>query len=149
MDDGSSRAFFLSSRSDAGRAAVVDRTRQLGLRDAGTFEQSGGQPAIGRRVSQQGEVVAVYGHRSAGLVLSLLGILKAGAAFLILDPGYPAARLVKMLETAKPDGFVLLEAAGEPGESWKTLLSGTRSNARSTLPQSTEALEKVFSGTPS
>ncbi|HEY7768733.1 amino acid adenylation domain-containing protein, partial [Longimicrobium sp.] len=40
-----------------------------------------------------GDVVAVYAHRSAALVRALLGAWKAGAAFAILDPAYPAARL--------------------------------------------------------
>jgi amino acid adenylation domain-containing protein len=58
------------------------------------------------------DVVAVYGHRSAGLVLALLGIMKAGAAFLILDPVYPASRLTHMITAADPRGMITLEAAG-------------------------------------
>jgi amino acid adenylation domain-containing protein len=60
-----------------------------------------------------GDVVAIYGHRSAGLVVALLAIMKARAAFLILDPGYPARRLLSMLEDAAPRGLIRLEAAGE------------------------------------
>ncbi|HYY42007.1 MAG TPA: condensation domain-containing protein, partial [Pyrinomonadaceae bacterium] len=37
----------------------------------------------------RGDVVAVYAHRSAALVWTLLGILKAGAAFVLLDAAYP------------------------------------------------------------
>jgi amino acid adenylation domain-containing protein len=44
-----------------------------------------------------GEVVAVYGERSAETVAGLLGALQAGAAYLPLDPTYPAARLAHML----------------------------------------------------
>ncbi|HEX6039981.1 non-ribosomal peptide synthetase, partial [Longimicrobium sp.] len=36
-----------------------------------------------------GDVVAIHGHRSAALVRALLGTLRAGAAFLVLDPAYP------------------------------------------------------------
>ncbi len=39
---------------------------------------------------QPKDVVAIYAHRSAALALALLGILKAGAVFVILDPAYPA-----------------------------------------------------------
>src|SRR5262249_9760353 len=41
-----------------------------------------------------GDVVAVYAHRSAGLIWAIMGILKSGGAFLILDPSYPAERLI-------------------------------------------------------
>ena len=69
----------------------------------------------------QGDRVAVYAHRSAPLALALLGALKAGAAFTILDPAYPAARLTEILVAAAPRGFLRLEAAGAlPGalEEW-------------------------------
>jgi amino acid adenylation domain-containing protein len=58
------------------------------------------------------EVVAIYASRSPELVLALLGILKAGSAFMILDPSYPSTRLVEMLQIAKPCGFIHLEEAG-------------------------------------
>jgi amino acid adenylation domain-containing protein len=58
-----------------------------------------------------GDVVAIYAHRSAPLVVSLLGVLKAGAAFLILDPAYPSSRLIDYLTIAKPKGLLQLEAA--------------------------------------
>ena len=41
------------------------------------------------------EVVAVFAHRDASLVWALLGVLKTGAVFSILDPAYPAARLLE------------------------------------------------------
>lgn len=61
---------------------------------------------------KKGDVVAVYGHRSAPLVVAILGILKAGAAFTILDPAYPAARLIDCLRIAQPRGWIQIEAAG-------------------------------------
>ena len=61
---------------------------------------------------QRGEIVAVYAHRSPALVWSLLGISKAGAAYLILDPAYPPARLQAYLELAQPRALLRLEAAG-------------------------------------
>jgi amino acid adenylation domain-containing protein/non-ribosomal peptide synthase protein (TIGR01720 family) len=47
-------------------------------------------------------VVGVCMERSAQLVIALLGAMKAGGAYLPLDPGYPAERLNYMLEDAKP-----------------------------------------------
>ena len=55
---------------------------------------------IGRGVGPE-SVVAVALPRSIEMVVGLLGILKAGAAYLPLDPDYPAARLAHLLEKAE------------------------------------------------
>lgn len=47
-------------------------------------------------------VVAVCVERSIEMVAGLLGILKAGAGYLPLDPTYPSERLAYMLEDAAP-----------------------------------------------
>ena len=47
-------------------------------------------------------LVGVCATRSAGMVAALLGVLKAGGAYLPLDPGYPADRLEYMLADARP-----------------------------------------------
>src|SRR5258708_40050382 len=48
------------------------------------------------------QIVAVALPRSAELVVCLLAILKSGAAYLPLDPDYPADRIAFMLADAKP-----------------------------------------------
>ncbi|MFF3444290.1 amino acid adenylation domain-containing protein [Streptosporangium sp. NPDC002721] len=47
-----------------------------------------------------GALVAVCAERSAELVTGLLGVLKTGAAYVPLDPDYPADRLAFMLSDA-------------------------------------------------
>lgn len=47
-------------------------------------------------------VVALALPRSAGLVVALLAVIKAGAAYLPLDPSYPAERLEYMIRDAGP-----------------------------------------------
>ncbi|MFD3534691.1 amino acid adenylation domain-containing protein [Streptomyces sp. NPDC058664] len=49
-----------------------------------------------------GAVVAVALPRSADLVVALAAVLRAGAAYLPLDPGYPADRIAFMLDDARP-----------------------------------------------
>ncbi|MFP5287403.1 MAG: non-ribosomal peptide synthetase, partial [Thermoanaerobaculia bacterium] len=47
------------------------------------------------------ERVAVCMERSPALVAALLGVLKAGGAYIPLDPGYPADRLAWVLEDSR------------------------------------------------
>ena len=55
-------------------------------------------------------------ERSPEMVIGLLGILKAGAAYLPLDPGYPAERLAFMLADAQ--AAVLVTQSGLPERLW-------------------------------
>ena len=43
-------------------------------------------------------VVGIYTERSIGMLVGLLGVLKAGGAYLPLDPSFPKDRLASMLE---------------------------------------------------
>lgn len=45
-----------------------------------------------------GSIVAVYTHRSLDTVVAMLAVLKAGAAFVPIDPMYPDDRIAHMLE---------------------------------------------------
>ncbi|HYG64397.1 MAG TPA: amino acid adenylation domain-containing protein, partial [Thermoanaerobaculia bacterium] len=59
-----------------------------------------------------GDLVAVWAHRGAALAWALLGIVKAGAAFTILDPAYPTPRLIEVLRIARPRGLLRIDGAG-------------------------------------
>ncbi|MDU9026179.1 non-ribosomal peptide synthetase [Pseudomonas corrugata] len=54
--------------------------------------------------------VAICMDRSTDMVAALLGILKSGAAYVPLDPDYPADRLAYMLENSAP-AVVLIQRA--------------------------------------
>ncbi len=47
---------------------------------------------------QREDRVALYAHRSATLVVGVMGILKAGATFTVIDPAYPIERQVGLEE---------------------------------------------------
>ncbi|MEU2396298.1 amino acid adenylation domain-containing protein, partial [Streptomyces sp. NPDC007369] len=65
------------------------------------------------------QTVAVALPRSVESVVAVLGVLKAGAAYLPVDPAYPAARIAYMLEDARPalmvdDPALVTEVSGWP-----------------------------------
>jgi amino acid adenylation domain-containing protein len=59
------------------------------------------------------EIVAVCGPRSPETIAAVLGVLKASAAFLLLDPKLPAARLAQMIADC---GVKRILTAGVPEE---------------------------------
>ncbi|MFD6906868.1 amino acid adenylation domain-containing protein [Streptomyces sp. NPDC060077] len=76
-------------------AAIAGRLREAGL--------------------AEGDLVAVHGPRGAGLVAALLGVLGAGAGFVVLDPAEPAARLAEQVRTAGVRGWIAVTApSGAP-----------------------------------
>jgi len=97
---------------------------------------------IGRRLRRLGagreDRVGIYMERSCSLPAALLGILKAGAAFVPLDPAYPQARIAEMMDDARLGWLVadrsvaalppellagraivwMDDVAGESGQGW-------------------------------
>ncbi len=50
--------------------------------------------------------VAIYGHPSASSVVAMLAVLRAGAAWVGLDPTWPPARTRQVIELARPAALV-------------------------------------------
>ena len=68
------------------------------------------------------EPVGISMERSLELVVGLVGILRAGAAYVPIDPGYPADRVAFMVEDSGVsvllDAATLADASGE-GQHWE------------------------------
>ncbi|MEM7051549.1 MAG: amino acid adenylation domain-containing protein [Acidobacteriota bacterium] len=87
--------------------AVIDADgRELSFRE---LDQRAGRLAFELRQQRVGleSVVGVCLERSADLVVALLAVLKAGGAYLPLDPDYPAERLAAMLGDASAAALIL------------------------------------------
>jgi amino acid adenylation domain-containing protein/non-ribosomal peptide synthase protein (TIGR01720 family) len=99
------------ARAAPERVAVVDRE---GAFTYGELEAAANRLArhLLRGGVRPGDVVAVYGHRSAALVWAVMAALKAGATLLVLDPAQPPARQVATLRPARPRAWLHLGAAG-------------------------------------
>ncbi|MGW5861287.1 non-ribosomal peptide synthetase [Streptomyces sp. NPDC055239] len=66
-----------------------------------------------------GQVVGLHCGRTAELMVGIWGVLKAGAAYLPLDPGQPAGRLASIVEEARP-ALILGDVPDPPGP-WLSL----------------------------
>eukprot|EP01116_Phalansterium_solitarium_P003577 TRINITY_DN1439_c0_g1_i1.p1 TRINITY_DN1439_c0_g1~~TRINITY_DN1439_c0_g1_i1.p1 ORF type:complete len:1931 (+),score=838.25 TRINITY_DN1439_c0_g1_i1:91-5883(+) len=80
------------------------------------------------------DVIGLYGHRSPAVVWAIVGILKAGAAYTMMDPAYPVSRIVTCLDIAKPRGWIAIGAAGDIPSELDTYLSSLGLLCRLVLP---------------
>lgn len=62
---------------------------------------------------KRGDVVMIYSSRGVDLMVCVMGVLKAGATFSVIDPAYPPARQNIYLGVAKPRGLIVIRAAGQ------------------------------------
>jgi amino acid adenylation domain-containing protein len=83
---------------DAVAVVFGDRTMTYGELDRRAGQLAG---RLRRLAVAPESVVAVFLERSPEMVIALLGVLKAGGAYLPLDPSYPNDRLRYMLEDAR------------------------------------------------
>ncbi len=71
--------------------------------------------ALVRRGLPAGTLVPLVAARSEALIVAILGVLRAGAAFVPLDPSLPVPRLRLLLETVAPQ--LLLRTPGVPDDA--------------------------------
>lgn len=78
---------------------------------------------------QRGEVVMVYAYRGVDLVVAVMGILKAGATFSVIDPAYPPERQNIYLDVARPRALINIakatKDAGELSDIVRTFINET------------------------
>ncbi|WP_155742134.1 AMP-binding protein, partial [Pseudomonas fluorescens] len=70
--------------------------------------------------------VAVCAERSLDMIVGLLGVLKAGAAYVPIDPAHPAERMAFMLQDSQPRALLTQSALSLPSGDLPLLLLDTR-----------------------
>jgi L-aminoadipate-semialdehyde dehydrogenase len=92
------------------------------------------------------DCVGIYGHRSPAVVVAILGILKAGASYCMMDPKYPADRINICLDIANIKGWIEIDAAGKPPVEVNTHLDAANLLYRCALPPTdSEHMGALFS----
>ncbi|MER5795689.1 amino acid adenylation domain-containing protein [Streptomyces sp. NPDC001980] len=96
---GLAELFEARARAHPAATAVTDREQSL---DYATLDRRANRlaHALVARAVRPGDVVGLHARRTCDLAVGILGILKAGAAYLPLDPGQPRERLAAMVEDA-------------------------------------------------
>ncbi|MFF8096870.1 amino acid adenylation domain-containing protein [Streptomyces sp. NPDC016675] len=135
---GIAELFEAHAQEHGGQVAVADTERSL---DYATVERRANRlaHALVARSVRPGDVVGLHAGRYCDLVVGILGILKAGAAYLPLDPAQPRDRLAGMVEDAacpvvlsdqgdeseRPEGWLVLAAVEAEGPEDERAPSGT------------------------
>ncbi|WFU79161.1 LLM class flavin-dependent oxidoreductase [Bradyrhizobium sp. CIAT3101] len=82
------------------KVALVDGSRSLTYRELDRRANHVAQALIADGAKPD-QMVGIYVERSAEMMIGLLGILKAGAAYVPMDPSYPDERIALMLEDSR------------------------------------------------
>ncbi|MFE2244208.1 amino acid adenylation domain-containing protein [Streptomyces virginiae] len=91
--------FCEQARTRPDAVAVVDEHRSLTYGQVATSSSQLAHELLARGITAE-QVVGISLARSADMVVALLGVLRAGAAFVPLDPQWPAARRAVVIEDA-------------------------------------------------
>ena len=88
-------------------------------------------------------MVGLMAKRSEEMIVGLLGIVKSGAAYVPLDPDYPAARLQLMVEDTVPPVLLITEEFRNsvPAGAARVLALDTDSKVIATAPQDNPQVE--------
>lgn len=90
-------------------ARVPERT-VLGSMTYGELDRHSAELAAGL----SGDRVAVLANPGEDAVVALLAVLRSGAAFVPLDPHWPAARIAQVLALAEPAALIVAEGVEGP-----------------------------------
>ncbi|KAA9008675.1 amino acid adenylation domain-containing protein [Paenibacillus spiritus] len=108
------RLFEQQAGQDPGRIAVVFGEQQIAY-----GELNGRANRLARRLRERGvapdQIVALMVRPSIEMIVAILGVLKAGGAYLPIDPDYPDDRIRYLLEDSRAQWMVADdEKAGTP-----------------------------------
>ncbi|WP_424188057.1 non-ribosomal peptide synthetase [Actinokineospora sp. G85] len=96
-------------RPDAAAVVACDGTLTYGELDARANQLAHALVELGVR---PGDRVGLCTEKSTATVVAMLAVMKAGAAYVPLDPAYPAGRIASMIEDARPAALLTWGGGG-------------------------------------
>lgn len=103
--------FLASAASHADRVALQDTERALTYQELNQLSAAVANSLLDAGV-RPGQRVGLYLARTVDLGVAILGVLRAGAVHVPLDPGWPEARISMVLDDAEVT-FVLVDETGD------------------------------------
>nr|WP_295869891.1 non-ribosomal peptide synthetase [uncultured Chitinophaga sp.] len=96
--------FYQKIFDEAGNAALADKKKPYEdvtyqRLDAASDKVAG---MLAEKGVSRGDIVGILQESSAATITNILGVMKAAAAYLPLDPRWPAGRILSILEESKP-----------------------------------------------
>jgi amino acid adenylation domain-containing protein len=134
------------AKSGPDRLAVQDRDVALSYADLQSLSSRLARHLVAQGVAS-GDRVAIHAERNAGLVWAMLGVLQAGAAFVVLDSAYPPERLVASLRIAAPKAFIDVSEAG-PADGLDAQLAATPGLVRVAWGAAAEPVMRAWRAAP-
>jgi amino acid adenylation domain-containing protein len=104
-------AFKAQAQRSPDAAALATGERSLSYDELDRLANALAHRLVGMGVGPE-KLVAIRGDRSLETIVAVLGVLKAGGAFVPLDPSYPAERLAYMLDDCGAGLLLSRERAG-------------------------------------
>ncbi|KAI5293620.1 large subunit of alpha-aminoadipate reductase [Ascosphaera acerosa] len=110
--------FAQNARRHPERICIVETESSSSPRREFTYQQiHEASNVVGHHLVQaginRGDVVVIYAHRGVDLVVAVMGTLKAGATFSVIDPAYPPQRQNIYLDVARPRALIVIKKATE------------------------------------
>src|SRR5579872_366906 len=109
------------ARSHPATPAVVDRQTELNYGELNSRANRLANWLLSVGVGRE-DRIGILGRRGAGMLVTILGVMKAGAAYVPLDPGNPQERLLGMVRDA---GMKWLAVGDEFVARGKSLIAGS------------------------
>ncbi|KPA90300.1 amino acid adenylation enzyme/thioester reductase family protein [Pseudomonas asplenii] len=116
--------FEAQVRANPDAVALLCEDRQLSYRQLNRRANHLARQLLALGV-QPDERVAICAERSLDMIVGLLGVLKAGAAYVPIDPAHPAERMAFMLQDSQPRALLTQAALSLPAGDLPLLLLDT------------------------
>jgi len=139
--------FETQVRANPEAVALVCEERQLSYRQLNRRANHLARQLLALGV-QPDERVAICAERSLDMIVGLLGVLKAGAAYVPIDPAHPADRMAFMLQDSQPRALLTQTALSLPSGDTPLLLLDTTESLRAADDEAFDTNPTVAGLTP-